>query len=102
MTRFLLTFLFIFSISAFLFGQGKTHLITLSPDKSLKAPTFYITKVLDQRPNKESIGVVQKGMGNRQVPANFSTEFSFHLLKAFNTILPPNKNKQGLQVIIHQ
>jgi len=102
MTRFLLSFLFIFSFSSFLLGQGKAHLITLNPTETLNAPSFYITKVIDQRANKESIGVVQKGMGNRQVRANFPADFSAHLLSTFNKILIPNKDRQGLQVIIHQ
>lgn len=63
------------------------HLIDLEPNQFVITDrTFYIDSVVDNRPNKESIGVVQKGMNNRQVAADFTIGFLPALTKYFKVV----------------
>jgi hypothetical protein len=51
------------------FGQ-KPHVVDLDPEMiDLPNRGFYIAQVIDQRPMKDNIGVVQKGLANRQTSA---------------------------------
>lgn len=67
------------------FAQSiKPHVVEI-PNHGIFIPNqrFNITGVLDNRVNNESIGIVQKGMGGRQVPAVFPRELAVYLLEFF-------------------
>lgn len=82
-------------------AQEKMHLITLEPETVLDAD-FYISEILDDRQIKENIGVAQKGLMNKQVPANFSEDFSAHLMNYFSAILPEKPSAEPLILKIHK
>jgi hypothetical protein len=47
-------------------------LISLKGKKALiKKPKFYIAEIIDARSDKEFVGIVQRGMNNKQEPAQF-------------------------------
>ena len=85
----LISFLIIFSPNAF--SQKRVHIVTLSPKGPLEKKEFFITQVIDNRQNRTSIGIVQKGMANRPVPAIFDIGLEFQLMKAFSVLLPVSK-----------
>ncbi|QYA25056.1 hypothetical protein G3I01_05875 [Gramella sp. MT6] len=97
--------LFCLLILVFGFGnitaQEKMHLITLKPEADLNFE-FFVTEVQDARQNKGNIGVAQTGLMNKQVPANFSEDFSLHLKAYLNSILPEKQSAQPLIVKVHK
>lgn len=82
-------------------AQEKTHLIHLTPETDLQAD-FYIAEVQDERQIQENIGVAQTGLANKQVPANFDEDFTIHLQKYLNSILPNKANAQPLILKVHK
>tara|TARA_B100000929_G_scaffold248496_1_gene207528 strand:- start:104 stop:1195 length:1092 start_codon:yes stop_codon:yes gene_type:complete len=82
-------------------AQEKMHLIKLENGTALHAD-FYFNEVQDSRQIQENIGVAQKGMMNKQVPANFTENFSLHLQSYFNSILASAPEKQALTVKFHK
>ncbi len=79
----------IFSTSVL--SQKRVHLITLSPKQSVEKKEFFISQVIDNRRNKGSTGIVQKGMANRPVPALLDIGLEFQLMKAFTVLLPVSR-----------
>jgi len=96
-----LTLFLLFTIISFS-QKKKVHIVTLSPDEPLENSSFYVTKIIDNRLNKENIGVAQKGLMNRQVPAKFNGEFALHLEKTFSVLLPHSNKKDSLIVKINK
>ena len=82
-------------------AQEKMHLITLEPGTDLNTG-FYISEVQDARQIQGNIGVAQTGLANKQVPANFEEDFSIHLQKYLNSILPKKKDAQPLTLKVHK
>lgn len=82
--------------------QSDVHLIKLQPKEKLELSEFYISEVTDKRVMKEGIGVMQKGMLNKQVFANFNEPFEQHVQNTFNILLPPAENKEKLTALIHK
>jgi hypothetical protein len=82
-------------------AQEKMHFIKLENGSALHTD-FYINEVQDNRQIQENIGIAQKGMMNKQVPANFKEDFSLHLQNYFNSILPPAQEKQALTIKFHK
>lgn len=80
-------------------GQNKPHLISLTPEGSL-SQNFYITEVIDSRLNRENIGVIQKGISNKQTPAMFDDTFEKYLLKTFRVLLPNVEPRKPLKVSV--
>ena len=97
--------LFCLLVLVFGFGkitaQEKMHLITLKPEADLNFD-FYVTEVQDVRQIRGNIGIAQTGLMNKQVPANFSEDFSHHLKAYFNSILPEKSIAQPLIVKVHK
>ncbi len=87
-TKQLLSFSFMVIFSTSVLSQKRVHLITLSPKQSVEKKEFFISQVIDNRRNKGSIGIVQKGMANRPVPALLDIGLEFQLMKAFTVLLP--------------
>jgi len=97
-----LSVLFLF-LSITLFSQKKkVHIITLTPKESLQNASFYPVKIIDNRFNKENIGIAQKGLMNRQVPAKFKDGFIPQLEKTFNLLLPMDKEKDSLIIQVNK
>ncbi len=90
-TKQLFSICFIIFLSFNAFSQKRIHLVTLSPKEPLEKKEFFISKVIDNRQNRASIGIVQKGMTNRRVPAIFDIGLEFQLMKAFSGLLPVSK-----------
>ncbi|MEM1119909.1 MAG: hypothetical protein AAGJ18_05635 [Bacteroidota bacterium] len=83
------------------FAQKK-HKVTLSPSiVDIQDRPFYIKKVVDARPNQETIGFVQKGLGNRRVDAQFSEPLEVHLQKAFDQMVPMQDGQLPVVAKIH-
>lgn len=75
--------------------------VTLEPELPLNTD-FYIEKIIDARANKENIGVAQRGMFNKQVPAHFSEDFVVHLKNYFDALLPKEDGKTPLTLKVNQ
>ena len=84
------------------YSQVTTRFISLNPDSSFKEIPFYSVDVIDARTNKENIGYVFKGIGNKRIPAQFEDGFLPHLNKFCTTILPKEDAKIGLILIIRK
>jgi hypothetical protein len=84
------------------YSQETTRFISLSSDSSFKEIPFYCVDVIDARTNKENIGYVLKGIGNKRIPAQFEDGFLPHLNKLCTTILPKEDDKIGLILIIRK
>lgn len=85
MKAFSICFLFLFT-ALFAHAQvAKPHVIEI-PNHGMYIPNqaFNIVAVVDGRDHSESIGVVQKGMGNRQAPAVFPAELDIYLKGYFS------------------
>ncbi|MBI1769899.1 MAG: hypothetical protein HY015_04955 [Bacteroidetes bacterium] len=71
------------------------HLIELQPSIFIIPDrTFYIDSVIDNRSNKESIGVVQKGANMVQVSADLTGGFTNSLQNYFKTVVGKAHSKQ--------
>jgi hypothetical protein len=89
--------LFVCLLLAFPIFAQKPHTISLEPELiSLSNRQFYIAKVIDKRLMKDNIGVVQKGLNNRQteaimkdgVEATFQSYFEKSLPKFSQELAP--------------
>lgn len=96
-----LTFI-LYSTIVFSQKKKKVHIVSLSPKETLESKQFFLIEVIDNRLNKENIGVAQKGLMNRQVPAKFKENFILHLKKTFTALLPPSKKKDSLIVKVNK
>ena len=84
----ILLFYFISLIASNLTAQ-KVHKITLNPERiNLPNRAFHIEGVIDNRMNQQTIGFVQKGLGNKRVDAKFNEPLCDYLLKTFNRLIP--------------
>ncbi len=92
--------LFIFSG---LVAQDNTKLITLEYywEKPIKAD-FYIVEVVDARPSRDAIGIIQIGGSDKNWKTKFENGLKQEFLNLFNVLLPPNKQKRALKVKINQ
>ncbi|MCB2377673.1 hypothetical protein LGH70_08780 [Hymenobacter sp. BT635] len=67
------TLLFLLFAVSGAYAQTPIYQVSLQEQKLVVAnPTFHIAEVLDLRPQQQTIGWVQRGMGNIRVPANLS------------------------------
>ncbi|MEM1136384.1 MAG: hypothetical protein AAGI07_11145 [Bacteroidota bacterium] len=89
----------ILSMSAY--SQGRVYLITLKPNQNIEKE-FYVSEVIDYRPNKENIGIAYKGLFNDKVPAKFGEDFEIHLTKTFKALLPRSETKIPLIVRVRK
>jgi hypothetical protein len=73
-------------------------LISLSGKKAaIKNPKFYISEIIDSRSNKEIVGIVQRGMNNKQEIAHFKNGFQDELKNCLVEFLQP---RTGLTPLI--
>lgn len=86
-------FIFLFLVFSTVLSAQKIHKITLS-SKAINLPNrqFHIETVIDHRMNKETIGFIQKGLGNKRINAKFSETLPIHLLKTFSRLIPVKTN----------
>lgn len=86
-----------------IYAQKKIHIIKLDPPfiKAIDAD-FYISKVIDNRLNKENIGVIQKGLGNRKVPADFEGGLITQLSSFLAKLLQVSEKKAPFVLQINQ
>lgn len=94
-------FFILFTGSLKLMAQEKVHVISLKAENIL-TQDFYISEVLDDRSIKDNIGVAQKGLMNKQVPANFNENFTTHLQNYLNAILPEKPAAEPLTLKVHK
>jgi hypothetical protein len=74
-------------------------LISLSArEVAIKHPTFYISEILDARSNKDIVGIVQRGLNNKQEIAQFKNGFQEELKNAIIEFLQPQANLTPLIV----
>lgn len=74
-------------------------LISLSSKKAaLKNPKFYISEIIDSRSNKEIVGIVQRGMNNKQEIAQFKNGFQDELKNCLAEFLQPRTDLSPLIV----
>ncbi|MEZ4885195.1 MAG: hypothetical protein R3E32_10750 [Chitinophagales bacterium] len=94
--------LLLFTISN-VYAQKKAHIVKLDPPfvKAIETD-FYISKIIDNRTNKENIGVIQKGLGNKKVPANFEEDLSIHLLDFLKKLVQSSEDKTPLALQVNQ
>ena len=62
---------------------------------------YYVSTVVDKRPSKESIGVIQKGVLNKKWPAKFKNGIENEVLGYLTNLMPPRDHKEALTVVIH-
>ena len=74
-------------------------LISLSDKKAaIKNPKFYISEIIDSRSNKEIVGIVQRGMNNKQEIAQFKKGFQDELKNCLAEFLQPRTDLSPLIV----
>ncbi len=72
-------------------------LISLSDKKAaIKNPKFYISEIIDSRSNKEIVGIVQRGMNNKQEIAQFKNGFQNELKNCLTEFLQPQTDLSPL------
>ena len=67
--RISLTFFLVLCIC--LYVQSQTFISLDARKGAIKHPTFYISEIVDARSNKDIIGIVQRGLNNKQQVAKF-------------------------------
>jgi hypothetical protein len=68
-------------------------LISLGSRKgTIKDPRFYISEIVDARSNKDIVGIVQRGLNNKQEIAQFKSGFQVELKNALTEFLQPQSN----------
>ncbi|WP_057938813.1 hypothetical protein [Algoriphagus resistens] len=78
---------------------AQTHFFTLKDEQiDLSGKTFNVTKVIDKREDKTTIGWTQKGMANIKVNANFSEPLEQELISFLNS--NPSSGDINVQLII--
>lgn len=63
---------------------------------------FYISKVIDERPSKESIGFLQKGVFNKDWPVKFNNKIEDEIFDYLSNLLPPKDGKTPLTLVLHK
>lgn len=82
-----------------MYTQNVVHIVRLNTDSVLKDMRFFCADVVDARVNKgDVIGHVY--VGGAEATARFESGFTEHLKGALTKILPPEKDKLGLVLII--
>lgn len=85
---------------ALLFGFIPIHaqtLISLPGKKSLlDKPNFYIAEIIDARSNKETIGVVQKGLTNQLETAQFANALQKEFQNSLGELRHPHEDRTPL------
>ncbi len=98
MSRILIFILLIMNLSL---SAQKVHKISLTPKKSINDTDFSITKIIDNRVNKDNIGNVRKGMNNKNVSASFDKSFELEILFAMSKIVPRKKEHTEIGMLFH-
>jgi len=81
------------------FSQEK-FLIDLVPNAfTISNRAFFVDSVIDNRTEVETIGVVQKGMANRQVPANLTGGVALALKNYFTVVARRINGKDQIRII---
>lgn len=89
--------------SSIAIAQKSEFIVELKPERfDLPQREFYIDSIVDARMVKNTIGMAQVGMGNRQVPAVFNQPIETVLLNYFKVALPGQKIQQPLVAVINQ
>ncbi|MEM6516214.1 MAG: hypothetical protein AAF688_08525 [Bacteroidota bacterium] len=103
MRHLLISTLFLFSLSVNA-QKRKVHTVELLPNEteSIVDADFYISEVIDNRLITSNIGIAQKGIFNKKVPAVFSKPFEVEVLDYLNTIFPKDTVKKALAIRINQ
>jgi hypothetical protein len=74
-------------------------LISLDGKKAaIKNPKFYISEIIDSRSNKEIVGIVQRGMNNKQEIAQFKMGFQDEMKSCLFEFLQPRPGPTPLIV----
>ncbi|PCI98358.1 MAG: hypothetical protein COB15_05980 [Flavobacteriales bacterium] len=79
-------------------AQKDDYIISLVPNSVLESLHFSCSEVIDARHNKQNIGFVYKDFVKKQVPAQLEGEFTSHLKKTFDKLIP-NKETQLVFII---
>ncbi len=96
-----LQFLLFFILLATGLSAQSNHKIQLDPQAlQLENRSFHIEAVWDNRKTPNSIGFVQKGLGNKRINATFDGPFSEYLLKTFQQLIP-QKNTTPIIAKVH-
>lgn len=86
-------------------GQKKrVHTVALLPNETVSRieTDFYISEIIDNRLITTNIGIAQKGLLNRKVPAVFSKDFEEEILDYLETVFPKDTTKTALALRINQ
>src|SRR5690606_18127475 len=67
---------------------------------AIKDPKFYISEIIDARSNKEMVGIVQRGLKNRQETASFENGFQDELKNSLEDFLQSQADRTPLIVRI--
>ncbi|MGB8705287.1 MAG: hypothetical protein WCD31_09680 [Gillisia sp.] len=76
--------------------QKDVFIVKLQPTEKVEPGRFFISKVIDNRAVKDNIGIIQRGMANKKLTANFELPFEEELQQTFNVLLPPGAGKDSL------
>ena len=105
MRKLILSILLLVISSALVNAQkSKIHVIELLPNDTEKKENvdFYISEVIDNRVQKNNIGIAQKGVFNKKVLSKFNKAFSQEILDYLVTVFPEDINKKALVLRINQ
>ncbi len=94
MKQLLLSILLFLGVSTY--AQSDSIIFELNTDSALTNIDFSCSKIIDARNNKENIGVIKNG----KKPVYFKGGFTTHLKETIDKLLPANKNKTELVLII--
>lgn len=85
-------------------AQSQSHIVELLPNKTENAEQvdFYVAKIIDNRIYTENIGIAQKGLLNKKVPAIFRQSLEAELLGYFKTIFSEDDTKRKLCLRVNQ
>jgi hypothetical protein len=87
--------------AAIITAQKQAKVSLGKSENSFRSADFYVSKVVDARISKESIGVVQRGLNNRKDPINFINPFETEVYGYFLSLLPSDESKRAIIAIVH-
>ncbi len=84
------------------YSQDKVHIVTLENPKTLLDLGFVCTEVIDKRADKNKLGNVFKGAGNKNISANFPTNFENYITGVLAKKMSNGEGKSELVFIFHE
>jgi hypothetical protein len=73
--------------------------IELIPDSAITGLSFTCSQVIDGRYNKNNIGYLYRGLGNKKIEAQLINEFAEHIFSTTEKLLPFSSEKTQLVLI---